>query len=297
MTGAPRVLVGILNYNAVEDCIETAINLRALDYPAFDLLVLDNASTNDAANRVQAACPWLTVARATTNTGYAGGMNALLDRGVAGDYAYVLLCNNDIAFERDALTRLVATARAHPAAAVTGVVEVGWTTNAVRCVGGVRHGLVRSRTEWSTSMPDEPVEVAFPQGAALLVECAAVRAGLRLDDRLFMYFEEADLGFRLRAMGRTAVVDPSVRVRHKADSRHLVPRNGYLQQRNRIHLVRAHGRPWQLAAHILYAGAFEVPLKAVVRTLQGHRHFARAIVMGFVDGVRGRTGPGRAPTL
>ncbi len=294
---ADRVLVGILNYNAIDDCIETAQNLRALDYPAFDLILVDNASTNDAVARLQEACPWLAIERNPTNGGYAGGMNSLLARGIERGYDYVLLCNNDIALERDALSRLVATARANPDAAVIGVVEVGWQSGAVRCVGGSRHGLVRSRTEWITDIPAEPTTMAFPQGALLLVEVAAARAGLHMDERLFMYFEEADLGFRLRAMGRTAVVDPSVRVRHKADMRNLVPRAGYLQQRNRVHLVRTHGLRWQLVAHLLYAGLLELPAKVVVRTLQGHGRFARACVMGFVDGLRGRMGSGAAAAL
>lgn len=294
---APRVLVGILNYNALDDCIATARSLRAMDYGAFDLLVVDNASSNDAAARVAAACPWAPVERNRENSGFAGGMNSILDRAAARGYDYALLCNNDIEVAPDALARLVATAHAHPGAAVVGAVEVAWQDGGVRCVGGVRHGLVLSRTTWTAVLPDRAVTVAFPQGALVLVEVAAVRAGLRFDERLFMYFEEADLGFRLQALHRTAVVDPGVRVRHKASTRHLVPRNGYLQQRNRVHLVRMHGSAWHLAAHLAYAGLLELPVKVAIRLLQGHARFARACAWGFLDGVRRRMGPGAAPRL
>lgn len=288
----PRVLVGILNFNAVEDCVATAESLRALDYPAFDLVVVDNASTNEAATRVPAACPWLKQERNAENRGFTGGVNSILDRAAARGYAYALVANNDIAVEPHALSHLVATAQAHPDAAIVGCVEIGWHTGAVRCTGGARHTLVRSRTVWATAVPAAPTPVAFVQGALFLVEVAAVRAGLRLDERLFMYYEEADLGFRLRAMGRTAWVDPSVRVRHKADARQYVPRGGYLQQRNRLYLVRTHGTRWQFAAHVAYAALLELPVKVVTRVAQGRGHFARACVGGFLDGVRGRMGPG-----
>ena len=109
----------------------------------------------------------------------------------------------------------------------------------------------------------------------------AVRQGLRLDDHLFMYYEEVDLGFRVRALGRTAVVDPAVRVRHKAEERGLVPRNGYLQQRNRLYLVRRHGTRWQFVAHVAYAAFVELPAKVVVRSVQGETRFARACIAGF----------------
>jgi hypothetical protein len=70
-----------------------------------------------------------------------------------------------------------------------------------------------------------------------------------------------------------------------------------MNQRNRMHLVRVHGRPWHLVAHILYAGLLELPAKVAVRTLQGHRLFARACVLGYLDGLRDRMGPGAAPWL
>lgn len=296
-TAGPRVFVGILNFNAIDDCIDTIRSLGAMEFPAYDVAVIDNASTNDCVARIREACPDVAMELNTANTGFAGGMNSILERAAARNYDYALLCNNDIAVERETLSRLVETARAHPEAGAVGAVEIGWTTGEVRCVAGTRHDLIRSKTHWSLALPPAPATVAFPQGAMILVAVDAVRAGLRFDDRLFMYYEEADLGFRLREMGRTAMVDPRVRVRHKADMRAFVIRNGYLQQRNRVHLVRTHGRPWQLAAHVLYAGMIELPVKFVVRAMQGRRQFAVACVRGFIDGVRGRMGRGAAFSL
>lgn len=289
-----RVLVGILNYNAIEDCLATVESLRALAYPAFDLVVVDNASSNDAAARVAAGAPGVRVEVNAVNGGFAGGMNSILDRALAGGYDYCLLSNNDVALEPDALTRLVATARAHPRAALVGAVEVGFESGAVRAVGGTEFNLVLGRQRWLTDVPAAPAEVAYPQGACFLVAMDAVRAGLRLDDALFMYFEEVDLGFRLRALGRTAMVDPAVRVRHKAEARGLVPRNGYFQQRNRLYLVRKHGSLAHAALHVAAIALVELPLKAAVRVAQGERRFARACVAGFVDGLRGHMGRGRA---
>ena len=46
-----------------------------------------------------------------------------------------------------------------------------------------------------------------------------------------------------------------------------------------------------------YAALLELPVKVVVRALQGHVRFARACVWGFIDGMRGRMGPGAYPRL
>jgi hypothetical protein len=64
-------------------------------------------------------------------------------------------------------------------------------------------------------------------------------------------------------------------------------------QRNRLYMVRKHGRWYQRAFYVLYSSLVELPLKVLVRVLQGHTAFARACVTGQIDGLRGRMGTGR----
>jgi GT2 family glycosyltransferase len=286
----PRVLVGILNYNSADDSVQTAQSLRAMDYPAFDLLVLDNGSTNDAADRIAAECPWLAVERNEENLGFAGGMNSLLDRAAARGYSYALLCNNDIAVAPEALAYLVETAEANPRAAVVGGVSASFASGEELVIGGERFDLIRGRTIWSRSRPAHGhlKPVAFVQGALMLFRVKAYAAGLHMDERLFMYLEEPDLSFRLRALAFEALIDTRVLVRHKGEDRFLVPRNAYLQQRNRMYLVRTHGSWTQYVLHVGYVAIFELPVKVIVRTVQGHGQFAWACVCGFTDGIRGR---------
>ena len=142
-----------------------------------------------------AACPWLTVERNVANGGFPAGVNSILDRAAERGYDYALVCNNDIEVAPDALARLVATARAHPDAAIVGAVEVGWHSGTVRCVGGVRHGLVRSRTTWTTSVPPGPSVMAFVQGALFLVEVAAVRAGPAYTPKPIVFNEDDHFDF------------------------------------------------------------------------------------------------------
>ncbi len=292
-----RVLVGILNFNAIDDCVSTVRSLRELRYPAFDVIVVDNASTNDARARVAELCPEIVVEANAVNSGFAGGMNSILDRATERGYDYAVLANNDIALAPDALEHLVTTAQAHPEAAIIGGLEVGWESGDVRAVGGTDFNLVLGRQRWTRDVPAQPSTVEYPQGALLLVATEAVRRGLRMDDRLFMYYEEVDLGFRLRALNRVAIVDPAVRVRHKAESRHLVPRGAYYQQRNRLYLARTYGTPLQFISHVVIVGMIELPAKMLIRSAQGHGRFALACARGFLDGLVNRMGAGRGSRL
>lgn len=288
-----RVLVGILNFNTIDDCVSTVESYRAQTYADCDVIVVDNASSNDAAEQVAARCSGLTVECNPRNDGFAAGINSILRRAAERGYEYALCSNSDVAVDADAVARLVATAKRHPSAALIGVVEVGWESGAVRAAGGTGFSFVRGRERWITTVPSEPTFVDYPQGVCFLVAVDSVRDGFALDDSLFLYYEEVDIGFRLQRMGRRAIVDPSVRVRHRADTRHLVVRNAYYQQRNRLYLVRRYGTAAQFALHVCYQALVELPVKVVVRSLQGHGRFARACVLGFLDGLRGRMG-GRA---
>ena len=86
-------------------------------------------------------------------------------------------------------------------------------------------------------------------------------------------------------------------VRHAGDSRLYAPPVGYLMQRNRLYMVRKHGRWYQQAFYVLYSSLVELPLKVLVRALQGHGGFARACVLGQIDGLCGRMGARRLASL
>jgi hypothetical protein len=55
-------------------------------------------------------------------------------------------------------------------------------------------------------------------------------------------------------------------------------------------MVRKHARWYQRAFYVLYSSLVELPLKVMVRILQGHTGFVRACVAGRIDELRGRLG-------
>lgn len=290
----PRVLVGILAYEAPEDTIATAESLRASTYQNFDLLVVDNASPSGSSQEIANRCPWLAIERNPSNTGYAGGMNSILRRALDRGYDYALLCNNDLSVAPDALDRLVETAESVNQPAIVGGLSASYLTGAMQVAGAAAFNLTLARIRWRREMPPGPVmPVPFVQGALMLFRVSAFEAGLALDESLFMYYEEADLGMRLRQLGLRAVIDARVMIRHRGEDRHLISRNAYLQQRNRVYLVRKYGTPLQYLSHIIVTATLELPVKMLVRTLQGRPRFAQACLYGFIDGIRGRMGTGQ----
>jgi GT2 family glycosyltransferase len=78
--------------------------------------------------------------------------------------------------------------------------------------GVVNFWLGRSR-HFLESVPDSKIE--FITGASLLLRCSAVETLGLLDERFFMYWEDADYCFRLRRAGWRVAVAGNSRVWHK----------------------------------------------------------------------------------
>lgn len=295
MSPTPRLLAFVLFYNASEVAIRTVRSLRAQQGVALDVVVFDNASAPEARQRLQAAIPDVEIHTSARNLGYTGGNNAALQLAADRGYDYVLLCNQDIELEAFAVAHLVECAVARPSAGLIGGVEVAYASGDRRAAGARGFSRITGRLRWDT---DEHVAdpsgrvVDFVQGAMVMVAVDAVRRGLRFDERLFLYYDEVDLGLQVRHLGLQAVVDDRVLVRHDNAGNHLSPSCGYLHQRNRTYLVRKYGTPLTVVAHVVVVGGFELPIKTVVRGLQGHGRFAAACWHGFLDGLRSVMGDG-----
>jgi GT2 family glycosyltransferase len=289
----------VLNYRGVDDSVVTIKSLQRQDYPNFRLQLLDNASPDDSVEQIRSRVPGLDIRVTSDNLGYCGGNNWALRQGLREGCDYVIVCNHDIELAANAISQLVETAEAHPDAGVVGAVELCHFTDTVTTTRGIRFSLWRGRPVWSNDLPGDnrPLTASYVQGAVVLFTRRALEAGVFMNEDLFMYYDEADIGFQLAGAGLRAYVDTRVVVRHKNREKLYNARAGYLHQRNRVYLVHRYGKWYHRVAFHLGVALLELPAKVIVRALQGRTNFARACVLGYIDGLAGRMGPGRARTL
>jgi len=295
----PRVLVSVLNYKAVDDTVATIRSLRQQDYQNYHLQIVDNASPNDCVAQIRAQLPDVDIVVTDKNLGYCGGNNYALKQGLAEGYDYVLVCNEDIEVEPSTIRHLVETAELREDAGVVGAVEVCHFTSTVRAVRGTQFSFWTSRAQWSTDLPPgaSALGATYVQGAMVMFTRRALEAGVFMNEDLFIYYDEADVGFQLQHAHLRAYVDPRVRVRHKNRVKFFNPRSGYLHQRNRVYIVRRYGRWYHRVAFHLGMTLVELPAKTIVRSMQGRASYARACLLGYADGVSGRMGKGRIDAL
>jgi len=109
-----RVRVVVLNHNGGALTLECLRRLANTDWPttALELVLVDNASTDEVVERVRDQLPHVRVITSPVNLGFAGGCNLAL-RDLA-DVDHVALVNNDLLVEPDWLGPLVSTLDADP---------------------------------------------------------------------------------------------------------------------------------------------------------------------------------------
>lgn len=228
----------IVNYNTrdlLRRCLETVF---ANQGATFRVCVVDNNSQDGSAEMVAEAFPQVTLIRNRQNVGYPAANNQGLRRlgFAAGAWAeaprFGLLLNPDTEVPPDAFARMLAFAEAHPRAGVIGpklVRPSGDLDLACRRtfpspevsfyrIAGLSKLFPRHRRFGQYNLtfldPDQMAEVDAVVGAFMLVRREAMREIGLLDDSFFMYGEDLDWAFRIKAAGWNVYYNPEVTVLH-----------------------------------------------------------------------------------
>lgn len=215
--GEHSVAVLIVNYNSgsmLARCLEALARQTTRDFHA---VVVDNASTDDSAEGVEARFPNVTLVRAGANLGFAAGNNLALKH--AGGARWIALLNPDAFAEPDWLERLVAAAEGQPGFSFFGCRML--LADSPHLLDGTGDAYHVSGASWRRDHGvaaergvKEAGEIFAPCAAAALYSRAALEEVGGFDERYFCYHEDVDLAFRLRLRGHRCWYVPQAVVHH-----------------------------------------------------------------------------------
>ncbi len=295
----PRVLVIVLNWNGTDDTLACLDSLATADYPAFDVLVIDNGSRQSVVPMVRERFPRVACTELAVNQGYAGGNNVGLRRALDDDYAFAYVLNNDTVVDRDFLRAAVAAASEPRVAAVGGKVlayddpgrlwmtygEVNYRQSLIGLAGW---------GERDVGQYDTRRDVEWVPGCGVLLSCAALREVGLFDEKFFAYHEDVDWCTTARERGWRIVFAPDSIVRHRGNQTlggavYTSPRK-YLSARSTVLFARKHASRAQqakLAASILLT----LPFVFLRRLVTGEAGGVVLKMRGWIDGLRDREPP------
>ena len=204
------------------------------DYPAYRVIVVDNASQDETAEAVESHFPGVAVIRSARNEGYGAGNNRCFERSAS---RYVAVLNPDAEPEPGWLRALVRALEEAPQAAfATSKVLLAHDPGRVNACGTRVHltGIASCRALGDDQHDHvAPVSVPGVSGAAFLARRDALEQIGGFDERFFMYMEDVELSLRARLAGWDIVLAPRSRVAHDYTP-DIPPWKFYYLERNRI---------------------------------------------------------------
>ena len=224
--GPPSVCVIVLNYNGRE-LLERFLPLIArTDYQPLELVVVDNASTDDSCGWLRAHWPQVTLLQSPANLAWAGGNNIGVRYALQKGHRYIVLANNDI--------------EPHPSW-IRGAVEFATANPTCWIVGFQLFNREPTRPAFETACREARFsgwhEVEQVTGCAMFCDSEVFRALGLFDETYWIYAEESDLEERALQAG-CRMVEISVPVWHlgEATMSRVALKRAYLQMRNVIRL-------------------------------------------------------------
>lgn len=210
-----KVMISVVTWNSAADVARCLQAVFAGVQVEFNVVVVDNASTDETLKALEPFVSRLTLIRNHNNRGFAGAHNQAIKEAARQGVDYVLILNPDTVVAPDYLARLVEFLdNQSDAASVGGTL---WYENeqGERVVDTA--GLVLKRTRQIKErlsgvkldrVTKEPSEVFGISGAAVIYRVAALEQvkfqEQYFDESFFAYKEDVDLAWRLCLRGYTA---------------------------------------------------------------------------------------------
>jgi len=229
-----KLIVSLVVYNGrayLPFCLKA---LSEQTFKDFEILTIDNASTDGSLEYIQEFFPWVKIIKSEKNLGFAKAHNQIISW-TKGDY--VLLLNQDVVLDKNFLQSTINYLENNPlAGSVTGKI-LRWDsvnndyTKIIDSLGleiFKNHGVadIYAGQEVTSDNSGEIKEVFGVSGAAPVYRRTALNfiqepssRGLKnfeyLDEDFFSYKEDVDLAYRLRLAGWSAFYLPSAIAYHQ----------------------------------------------------------------------------------
>jgi hypothetical protein len=295
MKTPPKVIITVLNFNKCTDTIECIDSLEKIDYPNYEIVLVDNASNDNSVELFKerySSNPKIQLVINSANLGYAGGNNLAIRKLINGDVNYFFLLNNDTVVKPDFLTPLINAAEANDGIAIVGPKIYKFGSNDTLFCAGTKtipsfgQPFLRGNGERDDGRYDKVEEVDYISGTALMIKKDVIeRIGL-LDERFFAYFEDWDWCIRARKAGYKCVYVPEAIVWHKGSATigYKSPPYYYHMTKSRILFARKHlPLPRFLFLFLPYFVTYRLLLPIIMLLLKTDFKSLKAIIKGIYD--------------
>ncbi|MBN1617985.1 glycosyltransferase family 2 protein [Candidatus Dojkabacteria bacterium] len=209
-----------MNFNGKHLLEKHLPSVMKTDYPLFDIVVIDNDSTDDSVAFVKKTYPHIKVVKNKENVGFGRANNVIFEK--YPNYDYFALLNNDMDIDPAWLRSLAETAESDDKIAAVGSKILYKNKRGNKYIvnsAGIRvdkhfFSFDKGDGEIDSVKFNKIKEVDALCGGALLLRSDAVKQIKGFDSRMFFYYEDVDLSLRLKDNGWKLVYNGNSVVYH-----------------------------------------------------------------------------------
>ena len=266
MIKEPLVSVITLNWNTPTVTCELLSSIKGQNtYKNIEVIVVDNASSEDPTQEFISVFPSAKVIRNEKNLGFSGGNNAGI-KAASGDYLFIV--NNDTEFTQGLIESLLNVFERNMDAGIVcpkfhyyfnkGIIEYAGYKPVNIFTG--RNAMIGSG-EKDNGQYNKLTKTHYAHGGAMMVSKEAIdKVGL-MPEQFFLYYEELDWSVRFRKNGYSIYFQPEALIYHKESmtTGKASPLKTFYLTRNRILFMRRNISFPGLGVFIAYFIFFTIP--------------------------------------
>jgi len=218
----PKVFIIILTYNNKSEYFACLESLKKLDYPNFEVLIIDNASKDGTASLIKKDFPFFKLIENKRNLGFAKGNNLGIKYALKRGAEWICLLNSDTVVKSDFLQKMFQVALKENADLLGPKIlyhksDLIWAAGGqVNLLTGVTKHLFGGKK--SASVPQREYQADYLPFCAVLIKSEVFRKIGFIDPDYFLLFEDTDFCLRAKRAGFKLLVVPSAIIWHRVSS-------------------------------------------------------------------------------
>ena len=242
MNESPLVSIIVLNYNAGELLLNCIDSLKKSKYTNLEILVVDNISSDNSQKKCKERFPDIKLIQNNKNLGYCGGNN-LGVREANGEF--IIILNPDTIIEPNCINELIFSYNKFGEGLYQPKILSLDEENIIQSTGNMLHvfgfGFARDKGRKVVEKIEDIEKIGYASGTCLFTSKDVIdKVGL-LDEFLFLYHDDLDLGWRAAQIGINSYYVPKSKIFHvESYSLKWSSKKFYWLERNRKYCLQTH---------------------------------------------------------
>ena len=214
----PKIFVIVLNFNGQDVLTQCLASIYQSSYLNFEVVIVDNDSNDTSLEQAMRSFSRAHFIKNSENFGFSRGNNVGIRWALEKFADYILVLNNDTVLEKTTLSDLVQAMQKNESAGIASPVIFSADNNSVWFAGGTIDWRKMKTNHVLKIKSDSPYSSEYISGCAMFIKKDVFKKIGILDERFFLYYEDADFSMRAKKAGFDLLIVPSAHIKHLEQS-------------------------------------------------------------------------------